>query len=105
MAITSCTVSGNVKTPDNSNLQGVIVKAYLIHPVEYADGTLVAPYQVSTETDSDGNWELDLVETTTVSASMTIAFEFPSGGADYRRKEYTVIIPNSASATFASLIS
>jgi hypothetical protein len=105
MAITSCTVTGNVKTPDNSGLQGVLVKAYMIHPVEYADGTLVAPYQVSTETDSNGDWSLTLVETTTVSATMTVAFEFPSGGADYKRKEYTVTVPNSASATFASLIS
>jgi len=104
MAITSCTISGNIKTPDNQALEDVTVKAYPTRPFTHADGTLIAAYQVSTTTDSSGDWALTLVETATVSKTLTIVIEYPTGGTEFRRQEYTVTVPNQASANFSDLI-
>ncbi len=104
MAITSCTVSGTVKTPDNTGLQNVTIKASITQPFAHADGTLIAAYQVSTTTDANGAWSLTLIETATVTKTMTIVIEYPTGGTEYRRQSYTVTIPNAASANFSDLI-
>ena len=105
MAITICTVSGKVLTPSGTGLTGVTVKANLVtgfvHP---SDGSFIATYEVTTTTAADGSWSLALIETTTPATSMTIAFDYPAGSQNYQRKEYPVVVPNTATATFQSLV-
>lgn len=63
-------------------------------------------YEVTTTTATDGTWSLALVETVTPSVTLNISFSYPLGTNTITdRKDYTVIVPNQASATFASLIS
>ena len=105
MAVSTCVVSGTVYTTAGAAFSGVNVLAYMNQPMIYTDGTLIPSYVQSTTTASDGTWSLTLVETTSNERTMTIAFEYPDGGSARKRKEYTVIIPNSASANFATLAS
>lgn len=105
-SIQICAVSGTCRTPTGSALPGVTVKAYsnrpFIHPT---DNSLIANYEVNTTTANDGTWSLNLVETTTPACSLTVAFYYPSNTlSGYDRREYTIIVPNQTSATFASLV-
>jgi hypothetical protein len=104
MAISTCVVSGALKSVDNQALVNSFVRAYLTTPFFHADGTFIGNYQVSTEVASDGTWSLTLIETTTVSKTLTIRIEYPGGTHDRLVKEYTIVVPNTASATLASLI-
>lgn len=105
MSVSTCTVSGTVYSPSGSGLSGVTIYAYMSQPYIYTDGTLIPAYSVSTTTASDGTWSLVLVETATSSKTMVIAFEYPDGGSSLKRKEYTVIVPNTATAAFGTLAS
>lgn len=104
-AIVVCTVSGTVLSPANQGLSGVTVKANMIRPFVGSNGTSVfLNSEVSTTTDTNGAWSLDLVENTTSSSYYTISFEFPSGSAQYARKDYSVLVPSQTSVQFATLI-
>lgn len=105
MAVSTCVVSGTVYTTAGAAFAGVNVYAYMSQPFIYTDGTLIPSYSVSTTTAANGTWSLTLVETATSSKTMVIAFEYPDGGSSLKRKEYTVTIPNSASANFSTLAS
>lgn len=103
---TVCTVSGTCRSINGSTLPGVTIKANSIRPfIHPTDSSLVDNYEVSTTSAADGTWSLSLVETTTPNTYVTITFYYPTGSTNPNdRKEYTVQVPNSASATFASLI-
>jgi len=102
---TICTVSGTCVKLDGSGFASVTVKANSTRPfVHPTDNSLVEDYELSTTTDSSGNWSLSLIETTTPNVTLTITFYYPGSANDYKRKEYTIQVPNSASVTFASLI-
>lgn len=102
---TSCTISGTCLKLDGSAFSGVLVKANCARPfVHPSNSAVYEDYEVTTTTDSSGNWSLTLVETTTPAVSLTISFYYPGSANDYKRKDYTVTVPNTATATFASLI-
>lgn len=105
-APTICAVSGILRGTNGVVLQGATVIGSSIKPfIHSSDGSLVVNYQVSTTTDSNGAWTLSLIETATDSSSVTISFFYPLGSAaGNERKEYTIIVPNSASANFSTLI-
>lgn len=104
MALSMCTVSGTLLTVNNTAIQGATVKATMTKPIVYGDGTFIPCTEMITTTAVDGTWSLALVETVSTNTTMTISIEYPSGGSDYRRVSYPVVIPNTATATFASLI-
>lgn len=104
---TVCTISGVVRDNSGTLLAGVIVKANnrmpYIHPT---DSSLIVDYEILTTTDSVGAWSLNLVETATPATSISITFIYPTGSTNPNdMKTYTIIVPNSASSTFAALIS
>lgn len=104
---TVCAVSGTCRDSGGNLLSGVTVRARQLHPyVHSVDNSLVMPYVVSTTSASDGTWSLSLIETATESKTVTIDFLYSTGSnLPNDIHSYTVTVPNSASATFASLIS
>lgn len=109
MAISTCIVSGTVNSLLGQGLNSVTVKASIVQPFFHTDGTQFLNYEVSTTTDTNGAWSLTLIQTATANAGagipLTVALEYPSGGAgDYLRREYTIIVPNQATANFSDLI-
>jgi len=105
MAITTCTVSGTLKTVLNTALSDVTVEAYCTQPFFHTDGTHIVDYGVSTTTDANGAWSLVLIETTSISKSLTVAFEFPTGSVERKRREYHVVVPATATANFSDIAS
>ena len=103
MAITTCTVSGTLKTVLNAALSGVTVEAYCTQPFFHSDGTQIVDYGVSTTTDATGAWSLTLIETTSITKSLSVAFEFPTGSVERKRREYTIVVPATATANFSDL--
>lgn len=104
MAISTCTVSGTIKSVGNSGIPNCTIRAYITSPFFHTDGTYIANYQVSTTTDNTGAFSISLIETATISKTMTLEVEYPGGATDRLKNVYTVTIPNSGSATLASLI-
>lgn len=104
MAISTCVVSGKLASPNGMGIVGVTIKANYNRPILYGDGSLIMPNEQSTSSAADGTWSLTLVENASTSSSTTIAFYFPTGGTTYDRKEYTIIVPNQATANFSNLI-
>lgn len=106
MAVTICTVSGVIKTLEQSPMTQVTIKARTIRPFVYPDGTFVPDYEVSTTTDNNGAWSLALGETETPGdISIIISIEYSSGSSGvFKRNDYPVIVPDQASVDFADLI-
>jgi hypothetical protein len=104
MAIATCDVSGSLYNVGNAAVVNSFVYAYITTPFFHTDGSLIVDYKVSTEVANDGTWTLTLIETETVSRSVVIRIEYPGGTQDRIVKEYTIVVPNVASATLASLI-
>lgn len=103
---TICTVSGVIRNSAGIVVSGAVVEANLSKPfIHPADGSLIVNYGASITTNGDGEWSLDLIETETAEASMTISFTYPLGSSAANiRHDYTVVIPAAESATFESLV-
>ena len=104
---TVCTVSGTIRDTSGSVLSGAVISVRSIKPfIHTTDNSLVVNYAVSTTSASDGTFSLNVVETTTNSVSMILTVKYQQGtAASTVVNDYYVTIPNSASATLASLIS
>lgn len=104
---TVCTVSGTLRDTSGTVLSGATVSVQAIKPfIHTTDNSLVVNYSVSTTTAADGTFSLSVIETTTPSVSLILTIKNASGSAASQvQTSYYVTIPNSASATLASLIS
>lgn len=103
MPISTCIVSGNVKTLLNANVSGAVVKAVAMKPFFHGT-TLISGELVSTTTDTSGNFTLTLIETETVGYKINVVIEYYDGIANTKRASYPIVVPNSASANFSDLV-
>jgi hypothetical protein len=98
MAISTCVVSGTIKSPEHGVLTTAMVRAFIL-PLVHADGTFVADYSIEAAVNASGVWSMTLIETATVSKKMTFEIIYPTRNGT-RRKFYVATIPNQASADF-----
>lgn len=103
---TICSVTGVCRDLGGNALSGVTIVARnskpFIHPT---DGSIINPFQLSTQSAPDGSWDINLVETTTPNVSITITLTYALGSNESSEsRDYTVIIPDETTATFSSLI-
>jgi hypothetical protein len=105
-APTICTISGVCKDTSGTAVAGATISATNLRPfIHTSDNSLILDYAVSTTTDASGAWSLNLVETTTPNITVQIRITYSTGANNpSTAHEYTILVPNSASATFASLI-
>lgn len=104
MAFNTCVISGSIKGLDGVGLADVKVEALLVTPFFHTDGTFFPAYRLTTTTSSSGAWSLTLAETATISKSITIAFDLPTASYERQRKEYSIVVPNTASVEFSTLV-
>lgn len=106
-APTVCTVSGTIRDTSGTVLSGAVISVQALKPfIHTTDNSLVVNYGVSTTSAADGTFSLNVIETTTNSVSLSLTIKNASGtAANQVATTYYVTIPNSASATLASLIS
>jgi len=99
--MSTCVVSGTILDPSATAVSGAIVKFNLVNPAMDASNAVVVPKEVQTSTASDGTFSLTLDR----GVSGILALEFPPNSLDSnRRYTYSIIVPNAATATLASLI-
>ncbi len=96
----TCAVSGNILDPSGTALVSLEVSAR-VNQSTLSGTSLIAPAQISTTTDSSGNWVL------TVQQSLSVIFtvQYPPVGTEPMRVESLVAnIPATATAAFSSII-
>lgn len=103
MAITTCTVSGTIKNISNAAITNATIRAYITTPFFHTDGTWIGAYEVTATPDGTGAWTLTLIETTSVSKTITVVFDYQGGTADRKRREYVITVPVTATANFSDL--
>lgn len=103
MAISTCAISGTITDVGGNGVENATVVAYVTNP--FIAGTDWVPAsQVEATTDSSGDFTITVIQTTSISRTITIAILFPDGATSEKRVEYTVTVPDSSTANFEDLI-
>lgn len=96
-----CIVWGYIYKPDGSANTGVAVSAALAHNTVYNGEVQLGPYSsVSTTTNSEGYWELELIESTAMAPTTPYIFTF-TGDTYFEESKKTV--PNLGTMQYAEL--
>lgn len=103
MPISKCTVSGNVHNLLDAGVGSATVTVFALTPFIHTN-ILIVGQQSSTITDSTGFFTLDVIETETVSQRLSFVFEYSNGISGTKRKQYDVVVPNTASADITAII-
>lgn len=106
-APTICTITGTIRDTGGTAISGAVISVQALKPfIHSADNSLVFNYEVSTTSGDDGTFSLGVIETTTDSVSLALTIKNAAGSAsNLVLSTYSITVPNSASATLASLIS
>lgn len=102
-----CLVSGTIVDATCTPISGVNVNAKVNRPyVDPISGSLIPNQAIQVVSDVNGNWSMSLIETTTANIGITFTFLYSSdeNNSQQVEYEYTVLIPATTTATFASLI-
>jgi hypothetical protein len=99
----TCAVTGNVKNLLNSNVQNCTIKASVLTPFFHGT-TWISGELASTVTDSSGNFSITVIETTTVGKKISFTFEYNDGTGAIKKKNYTVVVPNTPTVTLSDLV-
>jgi hypothetical protein len=100
----TCTVTGNVKNLLGENVEECVVKVSVAQPF-FHGAAWISGEIASDETDASGNFSLDVIETESVGKKVAFTFEYDDGSENIKRKAYSVVVPDEASATLADLVS
>lgn len=100
---TICTLSGNVKDLLTNAGESTRVEIRMSKPL-IISGEIFLPYTSEVEADSNGDFSIDAVETTTSSASVIVQIRSEEAGK-LQYAEYSAVVPDSASADLADIIS
>ncbi len=96
----TCAVSGTIVDPGATGILSVTVSARVNQPV-LSGASLVAPAELSVQTDSSGNFTLTLQQ----SLSVIFTVMYPEIGTEpMRTYQYTGNIPATTTASFSNVI-
>lgn len=95
----TCVVSGTFLDPKSAAISGATVRFNLDKPAIDASGNLLMPKEVTTTTAGDGTWSLTLTQN--MSGVLTLDLT-PSANASVVKYKFSLVIPVSATSTFAS---
>ena len=99
-----CIVYGWEYDSQGDRLEGATITASVVN--SYFNGNIrISPRRISTTTNSDGYWEISLIETTSTSESVLITITTSNGNSGLITTTYDIVVPNQISAALSSLIS
>lgn len=105
---TVCTVSGLLRDPSGAALAGATIIVQSIKPfIHPTDNSLITNFILTTTSGLDGTFSINIVETTTPNVTLTLSIRYLLGSTTNSTPvltSYTILVPNAASATLASLI-
>jgi len=96
----TCSITGTLVNPTGTGISGATVELRVTTPQFDAANSLVVPYTSTVTTNSSGVFTLTADQG--ISAIVTVVYP-PNATDSGRRYAYSVVVPSSASATFASL--
>ena len=96
----TCAVNGNIIDPSGTALTSISVSAR-INQSTISSTSLVVPVEISTATNSSGNWTLTVQQS--ISVLFTVTYP-PVGTEPMRVENFTANIPAAASAQFSSIV-
>lgn len=96
----TCAVSGTVLDPSGTAQLSAIVSARVVQST-LSGTSLVTPVQLSTETNSSGNWTLTIQQS--ISVIFTVSYP-PLATEATRYESFTANIPAATSAQFSSIV-
>lgn len=98
----NCSVTGTLLDSSSTAVAAVVVKFRTVTPALDLLGNLVLPVEIGTTSDSLGAWSLSLTQ----GISGVLSFDYPpSTLSPTRRNTYSITVPATTSAAFASVIS
>ena len=97
--IEECIVFGFVYDNNGDPMENVTVKAKLAQYYSYKDEVLITPVQKTTNTDSNGYWDMSLVENANMDAGAYYNFTFFDGSVLTERR----IVPNELSKIYSDM--
>jgi len=103
MPISKCTVSGNVHNLLDAGVGSATITIFALTPFIHTN-ILIVGQQSSTITDATGFFSMDVIETETVGQRLSFVFEYSNGISGTKRKQYDVVVPNTASADITAII-
>lgn len=98
--IYECLVYGHVTNAEGEVVPGVSVTAVLTDYSMYASTFIMTKSKVETRTDSNGRWELSLVENASMSGTVGYTFTFKGSGMDISENK---VVPNLTTKNYAAL--
>lgn len=96
----TCAVSGTIIDPSGTAVLSAMVLARVVQST-ISGTSLVTPVQISTETDSSGNWTLTIQQS--ISVIFTVSYP-PLVTEATRFENFTANIPAAATAQFTSIV-
>jgi hypothetical protein len=103
MAITTCTVTGNVKSLLNSGIADCTIRVSTASPFMHS-GSFISGQVAQVSTSATGDFSIGVIETTSVNQRLVFTFQYYDGIASRKQKSFSVIVPNQASALISDLI-
>lgn len=100
----TCIVTGNVKNLLGENVEDCVVKVSVAQPFFHGSAWISGEI-ASEETDSSGNFSVDVIETASVGKKVAFTFEYNDGSDNTKKKAYSVVVPDEETATLADLVS
>lgn len=95
----TCVVSGTITDASSTAIQNVAIKSRLLQPVA-SNLVLSVPKELSTTTDSNGEFSLTLEQET----SYIIEIDYPPNSTDSARMvHYTITVPAESTADFTDI--
>lgn len=96
----TCSITGTIVDPTGTAISGATVELHVTSPQFDTANNLVAPYTATVTTNVSGVFTL--IADQGISAIITI--NYPPNSTDATKKyTYSVVVPSTSSATFASL--
>lgn len=99
----TCLVTGNVKTIFGEAVEGCTIRASILKPFFHGE-EWISGEVCSDETDENGDFELEVIETETVGKRMAFTFEYDDGSNGTKRVAYNVVVPDEADALLSDLV-
>lgn len=98
----TCAVSGTLVDSTETAISGATIRFNIVTPYANSSTTnFFMPTEVSTTSSGTGTWTLNLSR----NISGIITIDFPPNSMDSTRKAtFAVVIPNTSTATFISLV-
>ena len=104
MALPTCDISGTLVDVSGTGIENATIRAYVTTPFKVGTDWVGAGI-VEATSDVNGDFTITVPQTTSIARTIILSIEYPDGKYSQKKIDYTVTVPDSATANFEDLIS